>query len=138
MQRLYDTYKDIAEFRIVYINEAHAADGDWPFEFAKEKGLNEHLTYHDRCTSAEMMLVEEAVTIPCLIDNIDNKVNEAYSGWPDRVFVVGADGTLAVAGERGPFGFGPAIKETAEWLAAYRTATATPAEPREQPASKRK
>ena len=132
MQRLYDTYKDIAEFRIVYINEAHAADGDWPFEFAKEKGLNEHLTYHDRCTSADMMLVEEAVTIRCLIDNMDNKVNEAYAAWPDRIFVVQTDGTLAVAGKRGPFGFEPAIKETAEWLAAYRAATETSTKPQEQ------
>ena len=132
MQRLYETHKDIAEFRIVYINEAHPADGDWPVEFAKEKGLNEHVTYHDRCTSAEMMLVEEAVTIPCLIDNMDNKVNEAYSAWPDRIFVVRTDGTLAVAGKRGPFGFAPAIKETAEWLAAYQAAAATPTKPQAQ------
>ncbi len=132
MQRLYDTYKDIAEFRIVYINEAHAANGDWPVEYAKEKGLNEHLTYHDRCTSADMMLVEEAVTIPCLIDNIDNKVNEAYAAWPDRIFVVQTDGTLAVAGKRGPFGFAPAINETAEWLATYLATTGTSTKPEEQ------
>ena len=59
MERLYQTYKDIAAFRIVYLNEAHAADGDRPVPYAKDLGLFEHVTYTDRCTSAGRMLIDD-------------------------------------------------------------------------------
>ena len=55
--------------------------------------------------------------IPAVIDKIDNKVGEAYQGWPDRLYLVGLDGKLKYAGARGPRGFRPdqleaAIKKT--------------------------
>ncbi len=127
MQRLYEDYGDVVEFRIVYINEAHAADSDWPVPFAEEKGITEHKNYGERCTTAEVMLVEERVTIPCLIDKMDNEVNKAYSAWPDRIFVVQTDGILGVAAMRGPWGFKPAIEETAQWLTGYKRGGKKPA-----------
>jgi hypothetical protein len=48
MERLYQTYQDIVEFRIVYINEAHATDGDWPVPYAEELMLLEHVDYPHR------------------------------------------------------------------------------------------
>ena len=63
---------------------------------------------------------EMKITIPCVIDNMDNKVNEAYKGSPTRCFLVRKDGILAVAGKRGPWGYKPALKEAAEWLAHYK------------------
>ena len=120
MEKIYRTYKDITEFRIVYINEAHAADGDRPVPYAEELGLFEHLNLDDRCISAEKMLADEGVTIPCVVDNMDNAANKAYSAWPDRIFVIAPDGKLAVASDRGPWGFKPGLKELSDWLAAYR------------------
>lgn len=120
MERLYQTYKDIAEFRLIYINEAHAADSNWSVPYAEEKGITEHDDYAERCATADMLISDEALSIPTIIDDMDNAVNKAYSAWPDRVFVVRTDGRLAVAADRGPFGFGPAIKETAKWLAAFK------------------
>ena len=89
---MYQTYKDVAEFRIVYIQEAHAADGSWPMPIAIEKGINEHKTLKDRCATAEMLLKDNQLTIPCVIDGMDNATNEAYRAWPDRIFVVRTDG----------------------------------------------
>ncbi len=129
MEAMYQQYKDIADFRLVYINEAHAADGRFPVGYAKEKGITEHDDYGERCTSAELLLKDEALTVPFLIDNMDNKVNKAYKAWPDRVFVVRSDGRLAVAAKRGPWGFGPAIKATSAWLAEYREAGREPSLP---------
>ncbi len=120
MEKMYQDYKDIVEFRMVYINEAHAADSNRAAPYAKEKGINNHTNYGERCTSAQMLMDDKSLTIPCLIDGMDNAVNKAYSAWPDRVFLIRPDGRLAVAAERGPFGFGPAVNKVADWLAGYK------------------
>ena len=52
----------------------------------------------------------------CVIDKDDNKVNAAYAGWPDRMYVVAADGKIAYKGGPGPGGFKPA--EVEAWLRA--------------------
>ena len=49
----------------------------------------------------------ELKEIPSVVDRIDDKANTAYSGWPDRLYLVGKDGKIAYAGGRGPFGFKP-------------------------------
>ena len=117
---MYEAYKNIVAFRIVYINEAHAADGRRPLQFAVEVGITEHVDYAHRCVTAEMMMADENVTIPCLIDNMDNNVNNAYKARPTRIFLVRKDGRLGVAGGRGPWGLRPALQEVKEWLAKYK------------------
>ena len=42
---------------------------------------------------------------PALIDGIDNRVERAYTGWPDRLYVIGTDGRLRYKSAPGPFGF---------------------------------
>lgn len=101
---------------MVYINEAHAADGRRPVDYAKELEITEHRDYGQRCETAERLIKDKELTIPCVIDGMENLVNQAYSAHPDRIFLVRADGRLAVAGDRGPFGFEPALKETRKWL----------------------
>ena len=120
MERMYQEYKDVAEFRIVYISEAHAIDDARPNSFAELKGIYEHKDYGQRCSTAEMMMQEENITIPCIIDDMDNNVGVAYKALPDRLYVVGKDGRLAIAAERGPMGLRPALEETWVWLAKYR------------------
>ena len=129
MERIYKTYKDIAEIHIVYIREAHAADTktSWPIKFAEEKGINEHTNYGERCAVAERFAKDNELTIPCLIDNMKNDADKAYNGWPDRVYLVRKDGRLAVAGRRGPRGFRPAVKEAEAWLAEYKKTGKEPA-----------
>ncbi len=120
MEKMYNTYKDVAEFRMIYIREAHAADSNWPLGAGISKGIKEHKNYQERCTTAEMLINDKELTMPMLIDGMDNKVNTAYSAFPDRVFLVRTDGRLAVAAQRGPFGFGPGLKATEKWLADYK------------------
>ena len=120
MQKMYETYRDVAEFRIVYINEAHAADSKWSVDYAKEKRLFESTTFDKRCSNAKSLMEDKGLTIPCVVDNMENTTNLAYSAWPDRVFVVKTDGQLAVAAKEGPFGFVPALEQTEAWLKAFK------------------
>jgi hypothetical protein len=127
MQSMYDTYGDIAEFRIVYINEAHASDSSWPVDYAEEKAITEHDDYGERCSTADMLLADKSITIPMVIDGMDNVVNEAYSAWPDRAFIVRTDGKLGVAAARGPWGFVPALEDAKAWLVEFKETGAEPA-----------
>ncbi len=45
------------------------------------------------------------LTIPVFVDDMANTVADAYHAWPDRLFILGADGRIAYRGERGPRGF---------------------------------
>jgi len=42
-----------------------------------------------------------------LVDGMDDAVAERWSAWPERLFVVDADGIVRYVGEQGPFGFWP-------------------------------
>ena len=45
--------------------------------------------------------------MPTVIDGVDNKVAWTYGGWPDRLYLIDADGRIAYQGGEGPFGFKP-------------------------------
>ena len=134
MERMYNQFKDVADFRMIYIREAHAADGPRPMGTGKSLGINEHKNYADRCQTAEMLINDRSLTMPMLIDDMENTTNQAYQAHPDRVFLVRTDGRLAVAAERGPRGFAPGLKAAAQWLEAFKKTgeepqLAKPAEP---------
>jgi alkylhydroperoxidase family enzyme len=56
------------------------------------------------CTALQM-------SMPVLVDEIDDRVGHAYSGMPDRLYVIDRDGKIAYKGGRGPFGFKPGEME---------------------------
>ena len=47
------------------------------------------------------------LSFPAVIDNIDNKVENAYAAWPDRLYIVDKRGKIAYKGGKGPGGFNP-------------------------------
>jgi type I thyroxine 5'-deiodinase len=54
--------------------------------------------------------------LPLLVDPIENPAEEAYAGWPERLYVIDEEGTIVYKGEPGPFGYHP--DEVEAWLAA--------------------
>lgn len=119
MEKMFQDYQDVAEFRMIYIREAHASDSNRPVRYAKEKGIKQQTKYDDRCTTAKMLIDDKQLTMPFLVDSMDNKTNEAYAAHPDRVFVVDTSGKIVVAAGRGPFGFKPGLENAKKWLAEY-------------------
>lgn len=132
MKKMYEEYKDIVEFRIVYIKEAHPVEGDKGVRYAKEKGITQPKTYEERCTVADILMKEQEIKIPTIIDEIDNKVGEAYRGSPTRAFLARKDGRLGVAGKRGPWGLKPALEQIKECLEQYRKTGEEPEISKEQ------
>jgi type I thyroxine 5'-deiodinase len=58
-----------------------------------------------RSENAEQCSATLKLSLPTVIDKADNKVNTAYAGWPDRLYIVGKDGKIAYKGAQGPGGF---------------------------------
>ena len=78
------------------------------------KKIGQSETAERRAENAAICVTALKLSVPTVIDREDNKVNAAYAGWPDRMYVVGTDGKVAYQGGPGPRGFKPA--EVEEWL----------------------
>jgi hypothetical protein len=51
------------------------------------------------------------MTMPVVVDTMDDRVGHAYSGMPDRLYVIDRHGKVSYQGGRGPMGFIPAEME---------------------------
>jgi hypothetical protein len=74
-------------------------------------------TLEERTSVAESCVRKLGIKIPALIDDLGDGVEKAYTGWPDRLFLIGRDGMVKFKSPPGPFGFHPAALEEA--IAAY-------------------
>lgn len=96
-------YSDDVQFYLVYTSEAHAADSNRP----AGKDIEQPVTTEERREVAQNFLTEMGLEMPALLDNIDNKTAQDYASLPDRMYLVGKNGKISYAGERGPRGFKP-------------------------------
>jgi len=53
------------------------------------------------------------LNMPCVVDTMENTVDNQYAGWPERLFVIQADGRISYAARPGPWGFKPKEAEEA-------------------------
>ena len=104
----------------MYILEAHAADV-WQMDsnvrqnvvFATPKD------YAERSNVADSCVRKLNIQIPAVLDKFDNAVEQAYTGWPDRLYVIDRSGKVAFKSKPGPFGFHPAdVRKTLEGMVA--------------------
>ena len=108
MEKLYKAYKRKAHWFLVYIREAHPSDG-WQVDANVKAGIEieEPKTMEERMEVARTCYSTLGLSFPAVVDGMDNKVEEAYAGWPDRLYVIDKEGNIAYKGERGPRGFKP-------------------------------
>lgn len=96
------------DFVTVYIKEAHPSDG-WQKPANETEGVcyTQPKTIEDRRAIAKDFVERFHWAVPLVVDPMDNPAEVAYSGWPERLYVVGADGRIAYKGAMGPDGFDP-------------------------------
>ena len=99
---------------MVYIREAHPTDG-WQVRANEQQGIlvEQPKSLEERIEIATQMCTALKIKLPPLVDTLDDKVNKAYSAWPDRLYLVGRDGRIAYQGGPGPRGFRPDELEAA-------------------------
>jgi hypothetical protein len=103
---LYARYKDQVQFLCVYVREAHPIDG-WRMAGNDKAGIavKQPVTFEERTDVAQKCCAALQITMPLLVDSLDDHVGHAYSGMPDRLYVIDTQGRVAYQGGRGPFGF---------------------------------
>jgi len=108
LHALYEEYRDRVAFYVVYIREAHPEDG-WAFTMNRDEGiaLVDPKSDDARTEVADACALNLRIDMPVLVDGIDDAVARAYGGWPDRLYLIAHDGTIAYQGEEGPMGFRP-------------------------------
>jgi hypothetical protein len=114
VDELAQRYKDEALFLGVYVREAHPKDG-WHMGSNDADGVSlvQPRTYAERTAVANQCSAKLKMSIPLLVDEIDDRVGHAYSGMPARLYVIDRAGQIAYKSGRGPFGFKPGEMEQA-------------------------
>jgi thiol-disulfide isomerase/thioredoxin len=117
LESLYDKHKDQVEFFMIYIKEAHPKDG-WVMPKNEQLGIrvDDPKTLEERVAMANTACSKLEIKWPCLVDDMKNTANLAYSAWPDRIYIIGADGRIALLGDQGPRGFAPGVEHATRWL----------------------
>ena len=91
---------------MVYISEAHPSDV-WQMQsnirekvvFASPKNEEERASIAGACVR------KLGIQFPAVLDEFGNSTEQAYTGWPDRIYLVDQRGRVAYKSRPGPFGF---------------------------------
>lgn len=114
VDRLFEKYKDQANFLMVYVREAHPSDG-WKMESNTKLGVEvlQPKTMSERTEVANQFCSRLNPNIPVVVDEMSDPVGHAYSGMPARLYVIDREGKVVFKSGRGPFGFSPPEMEQA-------------------------
>ena len=93
-------------FLVVYITEAHPSDV-WQMQsnikdqvvFASPKNEEERAYIAGACVR------KLGIKIPSVLDEFGNGTERAYTGWPDRLYLIDAQGRIAYKSKPGPVWF---------------------------------
>jgi len=111
---MYERYGSKAAFFVVYIGEAHPSDA-WqlPSNIRDKVVFESPKDMASRRELADVCVVRLGIKLPAIVDRFDDATERAYTGWPDRLYLIGTDGRIAYKSRPGPFGFKPQDLEAA-------------------------
>ena len=103
MEQIYSRYKDRVEFFVVYVQEAHPTDG-WQTDSNLEEGIlfRQHQSFQERDEAAQSCGIGLQLSLPTLVEEMDNVIDEAYGAAPERLYLIGEDGNVLYHGGAGP------------------------------------
>ena len=106
MEAIYRQYREHVEFVVIYVQEAHPTDG-WQTDSNVAAGIlfRQHQSYAEHESVAATCSLDLHLSLPVLIEEMDNAIDEAYGAAPERLYLIGADGRVAYRGGAGPHFF---------------------------------
>ena len=61
--------------------------------------------YTQRVALGSTCVRKLGIEMPALVDDFENSTEIAYTGWPDRLYIVDKEGRIVHKSGAGPFGF---------------------------------
>ena len=103
---------------MVYIEEAHTSDvWQLPSNVRDDIIFSTPQSLGERNTVAQACVRKLGIEFPAVVDDFDNTTEVAYTAWPDRLYVIDAEGEVAYKSEAGPYGFEPGgVEDTLQAL----------------------
>ena len=98
----------------MYILEAHPSD-----VWQTESNLKDKIVFasprdtEERSQVAGTCVRKLGIKFPAVLDEFDNATEKAYTGWPDRIYLIDRGNRVVYKSKPGPFGFKPAELERA-------------------------
>jgi hypothetical protein len=95
-------------FLVVYITEAHPSD-----VWQMQSNIKDQVVFSSPKNEEERAFVAGAcvrklgIEFPAVLDEFGNSTERAYTGWPDRIYLIDLHGRVAFKSPPGPFGFKP-------------------------------
>lgn len=128
IEKFVKKYEGRANFLLVYVREAHPADG-WHMTSNQRVGIHlpQPQTNQARREVAQQCQERLDLQIPFLVDTVDDTVGARYSGMPNRLYLIDQQGTIVFKNGRGPFGF--KIGELEQQLVLHLTGERGPSNP---------
>jgi peroxiredoxin len=109
MEDVYQEFGKECHFVFVYILEAHASDGKVSrANEAQNIEILQHTSYDMRSQAAATCQGKLDITMPIVVDTLDNATEQAYGGAPNRTYLIDKGGKIIYKGSRGPQGTQPA------------------------------
>ena len=95
-------------FLVVYITEAHPSDV-WQMQsnIKDQVVLPVPRMKKSGRYIAGACVRKLGIKFPSVLDEFGNSTERAYTGWPDRIYLIDAQGRIAYKSKPGPFGFVP-------------------------------
>lgn len=111
-----EDFSDVADFLLVYIDEAHPSDG-WVAPPMGQCSFNvrKHQSLEERLGAAQKLIEHFSLPPQCQLvaDCMDNNANVAYGVSNERVCIV-QQRKIAYLGGKGPFFYN--LKDVRQWL----------------------
>jgi peroxiredoxin len=96
IEKVRRVYGGAVHWVLVYTKEAHASDEGRVSQKNVREGIEvpQHASFEQRVASARVCRQALGLKIPILVDDFNNTVSGTYAGFPNRGFVLDADGRI--------------------------------------------
>jgi hypothetical protein len=104
MKEIIRRYENQIRFVFVYVIEAHPTDGwNTPSNKAENIMYRQPQDLSERAAIAHAWRDAFELQKPIVLDWPDNRINEAYSGSPERLYVLDSERVVRFKSEQGPY-----------------------------------
>jgi len=102
--QIYDELHERFQFLTIYTREAHPEDG-WQVGINKTQDVvyAQPKTIDERAEVAGTCQRKHKIRMPLALDDMDDSINKAYSGSPERLYLIDIDGVVRHQSMSGPF-----------------------------------